>query len=288
MYKSIFGFSLWITVSSLAQRLVFNITPTILAITANTNAIAIFGVVVTIEGYVYTITSAINGMFMPRISRIYADSSGKDDAEKNIEPLFLNVGRFQYALNGLMVVGFLLLGAQFISLWMGAGFIDSYWGILLVITPGLFYNSLQIANTTMLVKNKVRLQAFINLATGITNVLISFILTSFLGAIGACLSIFIAYVLRAVIMNVVTGKVLKFNIGSFIKNCYIKMSVPIILTIITAGFVNYFITNDGWYSFILQGAIVVIVYIVYVLIFGLKKDERKSFLSNIRKKLSRR
>lgn len=288
LYKTIFSFSIWITVSMIAQRLVFSITPTILGITASTIAIATFGVVTTIEGYVYTITNAINGMFMPKISKLFADSGQEGEAEKKIKPLFLNVGRFQYALNGLIVIGFALIGKQFITLWMGSGYDAAYWGILLVIVPGLFYNSLQIANTTMLVKNKVRLQAFINLITGVTNVILSFILSSILGAIGACLSIFAAYMLRAVIMNIVTGKVLRFEIFSFIKNCYIRMSMPIVLTFVVASIINYFIPNSGWLTLVLQGGIIVLVYLAFICFLGLRKEERKVLFAKINKKIFRR
>lgn len=288
IYKEIFKFSIWVTVSLFAQRLVFNITPSILGITANSIAIAIFGVIITIEGYSYTITTAINGMFMPKISRIYANSNQENQAEENIQPLFLNVGRFQYALNGLIVVGFALVGKQFISLWMGPGYHEAYWGILLVIVPGLFYNSLQIANTTMVVQNKVKLQAFINVLTGITNVILSFILSSFIGVIGACISIFTAYSLRAIIMNIISGKVLKFDMGSFIINCYLRMSVPIILTFILAGLINYFIPNTGWLSLIVQAVIVVVIYLLFICIFALKKEERNSIFSKITKKLSKK
>ena len=51
LYKEIFDFSVWVTVASLAQRLVFNITPSVLGVTASAGAIAVFGVVTTIEGY---------------------------------------------------------------------------------------------------------------------------------------------------------------------------------------------------------------------------------------------
>ena len=47
MYKEIFSFSIWVTLSSLAQRLIFNITPSILGIVANSTSIAIFGIVAT-------------------------------------------------------------------------------------------------------------------------------------------------------------------------------------------------------------------------------------------------
>ena len=157
IYKEIFSFSVWVTVSSLAMRLVFNITPSILGVVTGTAAIAVFGIVTTIEGYTYTITTAINGMFMPKISRILT----QNDTQENLNPLFLTVGKFQFALNGLIVAGFACVGRSFIQLWMGEGYALAYYGILLVIVPGLFYNSLQIANTTMVVLKKVKVTAFL-------------------------------------------------------------------------------------------------------------------------------
>ena len=166
IYKEIFGFSVWATVASLASRMIFDITPSILGMVASSTAIAVSGIIRTIEGYSYTITSAINGMFMPRISRIYAgDTVGGD-----LNYLFLSVGKFQYILNGLIVAGFAVVGQRFITLWMGEYYSGAYEGILLVLIPGLFYNSLQIGNTSMLVTNKVKLRALVGLATGAVNV----------------------------------------------------------------------------------------------------------------------
>ena len=85
MYKDIFSFSIWVTVSSLAQRMIFNITPSILGITASSASIAVFGIVTTVESYIYTITTAINGMFMPKISRLVVED------EEKLKPLMLNV-----------------------------------------------------------------------------------------------------------------------------------------------------------------------------------------------------
>lgn len=134
LYKDIFGFSVWSTVAALAQRLIFNITPSILGVVSSAAAIAVFGIVQTIEGYAYTFTSAINGMFMPKISRIYTEG----DSEKKMMSLMMKVGRFQFALNGLIVAGFAVAGKDFIMLWMGEDYLDAYMGIVLVIIPGLF------------------------------------------------------------------------------------------------------------------------------------------------------
>lgn len=283
LYKDIFGFSIWVTVASLAQRLIFNITPTILGVVADTSAIAVFGVVTTIEGYTFTITSAINGMFMPKISRIYANK----DEEHDLTPLLLKVGKFQYVLNGLIVVGFAVLGQLFIKLWVGDSYIDAYYGILLVTIPGLFYNSLQIANTTAIVQKKVNLKAIVNVIMGFLNVILSFPLSYKFGVVGACVSIFIAYMLRVLILSVVYYKKLKINIPAFVKECYLKMSLPIILAIVLGFGVNYLIPQGGWFFFCVKGCIVVCIYAVLTFFLGFKREERKAMVDMIKSIISK-
>lgn len=274
LYKDIFGFSIWITIASLAQRLVFNITPSILGVVASSAAIAVFGIIATIEGYTYTITNAINGMFIPKISRIYT----AENASENMMPLMLKVGRFQYALSGLIAVGFAVVGKQFITLWMDASYIDAYAGILLVIIPGMFYNSLEIANTAMTVQKKVDLQAYINVAMGVVNVALSFVLSRYWGVLGACLSIFVAYMLRAVALMVVYHKVMKFNMVVFIKRCYVRMSIPMLITVAFGLAMNHWIADGGWIHLLMKAAMVCVVYLITMVLLGLDREEKAQII----------
>ena len=279
IYKEIFGFSIWVTIASLALRLIFNITPSVLGMVANAAAIAVFGIVNTIEGYTYTITNAINGMFMPRISQILT----QERAEKELNQLFLSIGKLQYGINGILVAGFFVVGKSFINLWMGTDYTEAYYGALLIIIPGLFYNSLQIANTTMVVTNKVKISALVNTGVGLLNVALSFPLSYYLGSTGACMAICIAYIVRDIVFHVVYHKVLPLDIPCFVKNCYLRMSVPVILTILTGMAMNYFIPDGGWIVFLLKAGAVAIVYMILTLLLGYSKAERKGILQYIKR-----
>ena len=279
IYKEIFGFSIWVTVATLAQRLVFNITPSVLGIVASSAAIAVFGIVTTIEGYTYTITTAINGMFMPKISRIMT----KNNAQEDLNPLFISVGKFQYALNGLIVAGLAVLGQSFIQLWMGPDYAQAYYGMLLVIVPGLFYNALQIANTTMVVMNKVRVTAIVNVLTGVTNVALSFPLSKIFGVNGACISICAAYFLRDVLLLLIYHKQLPLDIVGFMKKCYLRMSLPIAVTILCGVGINRLIPDGGWLAFLMKAAMVVVIYLGSMLILGLDKQEKHSILKMLKR-----
>ena len=271
-YKALFSFSFWTTITSLAYRLIFNITPSILGIVSDSGAIAVFGVVTTVEQYVFMISTAINGMFLPKISRIYANN----DADSDIMPLMTKVGRFQFALNCMIVVGFYTVGKQFVQLWLGAEYADAYLGVLLVIIPGVFYNSLQIANTAMVVRDKVKYQAMIMLATGVLNVSLSVVFSKYWGAVGACLSIFVAYTFRAILYHVVHARVMKLNIRRFAKECYIKMAAPVISSLAVGWGVNQLVPGAGWGSFVIKSMSVLFAFVVMTAFCYLSKNERES------------
>ena len=282
LFKSIFKFSFWITIATLSQRLIFTISPTILGIVADSGQIAIFGVVTTIEGFIYTITTAINGMFMPQISKAYVED--EENAPHNLMPLLISVGKFNFFVNGLIVAGFLLVGKDFITLWMGTDYIDAYLGILLVVAPGLFYNSLQIANTAMLVKNKVHIQAIIAMIYGVVNVALSFVFSSLYGAIGACISICIAYSLKSIIYHFVHHKIMKFNIGIFIKKCYIKVFPCLVITLLIGVTYKSFFDTNSWMKLGIAAVFITCIYCFCAFFVGLSKAERKLLIQKIKRK----
>lgn len=281
-YKEIFGFSLWTTISYVAQRLVFNATPTIIAlvVVAASSAIAVFGIVTTIEGYFYTITTAINGLFLARITRI---TNSENNSAEDLTRLTVSVGRFQFALNGLLLIGFALAGQDFINLWMGPDYNLAYYGILLVVFPGVFFNSLQIANTTLIVKNQVKPQAFIGVTTGVSNVILSLVFSRIWGVVGAALSICIAYIIRLFLTLVLIRKKTEIDLKCYFKQCYLKMAVPIVLT-----FPMYFVLRlfdwSTWLYFIVKVLIIGSVYGIMLFIFGLKKSEKMAIKMKLSKK----
>ncbi len=272
IYKDIFSFSVWVTITTLAQRLIFNITPSILGMVVNSAAIAVFGVVIQVEGYTYTITNAINGMFLPKVSKIYAAGNPDDGVTK----LLIKVGKFQYILNGLIVLEFAVIGKSFIRLWVGPEFTAAYYGILLVVIPGLFFNSLQIANTAMIVQNKVRLQAQIGVVVGITNVVLSFVFSSLWGMIGACASIFVAYMIRALATNVVSYRKLKINTLLFAKECYLKMSVPLAISLALSVGLSRLVPDGTWLVFVGKAAVIAVIYGLAVLLLGTDRADKQA------------
>ena len=96
MIKEIFAFTVWIAISSIASRLSLGMMSTVLAATQGSKSVAIFGVALTLETYVYTFSTVISGLFLPKIT-LLIESKQFD----RINDLSIRVGKFQTLLSGL-------------------------------------------------------------------------------------------------------------------------------------------------------------------------------------------
>lgn len=278
MLKDITGFSFWTTVQSIAQRFIFNITPTVLGVVSGSVGITMFGLAGTLEGYVFKFSQAINGMFMPKISRA---TLGQQTGEA-VLPLMIKVGRIVLSITALLVIGIITLGQNFIAVWLGEGYQIVYYCTVLLVLPSVMHLPQQVANTTVVVLNKVKSTGIVFTIMAVVNLILSFLFGHFWGAVGCSLSICIAYFVRTILMNVVFYKQLNINVFKFFKECHGKMAAGLLLTLICGFFIaEYLVIGSGWIRFLIQVVCLCVVYAIVMWTIGWNKYEKNLFSSTI-------
>ncbi len=256
--KLVLSFSVWVTITSLAQRLVINITPTILSAVAGSAAIAIFAVAKNLEYFAFVLTNAIRGMFMPKISRILAKN--EESSKEEILDLMIRVGRFQTYIIGLIVAGFLIVGREFIHFWVGDAYAAAFYCFLFLVVTNLVEYPQQIADTTLVATNNVKVRAFIAIGTGVGNLILSIILSSMFGAVGAACSIFVVTSLRMVANNIAYRRILRLDIKKFFKECYVSIIPSMLLTVCVGVLCNLFLPVNRLVFLVLKIGILVCTY----------------------------
>ena len=269
MFIEVAQFSVWATVRSLAYRMTYLLTPSVLGVVSNSNEIALFAPANYLEGYFYTISAAINGLFLATVSRYVASED-----EERINDLMIRVGRYQFMVMGLVFVGFFCIGRSFLSLWMGREFEGAWRCALLLFVPDMLIYSEQIANTTVVVRNKIKKQAIGYVVMAVSCVVLSVPLSSALGAYGASLAISVGFMVLFVYMNHIFKHDLNIDVEKFFKECYAKLVPPMILVAIACYFItNTIISIPGWLGLLAKGAVVSILYAV-TFAFFLNESER--------------
>ena len=282
LLKEIFSFSVWVLVNSICSRLIMNICPSILGITSGTLAITIFGFASALEGYSYTFASALDGMFMPRIARI----TYKGNNNENLLPLMIKVGRFQYHLIGLLFIGFVLVGKDFITLWLGKEYNLVYYCAVLLMLPAPFYLSQQIGKNAMIMTNNVKYLTFVNILKATINVVLATIFSYLWGVLGACVSICIAYFVRNIINMYLYQKKLNLNMKEFCTKCYGKMSLCMLIVLALGILVRHYWTATNWTFLFIKAIFVVLIYLISMWFIAYTNEE-KSIVNRLFKKIRR-
>lgn len=273
--KGIFSFSMWTFGISLAQKMRISLIPTILGIVSNSTEIAIFALSISLDGMIYTLSSALNGLFLPKVAR---EALNKDrDA---INHLMVRVGRIQLYIIWLIFSGFCIFGMSFIHLWVGDAFKNAYFILMMgtVIQPILLTE--QIAGDLVYVENKVRYTGTMIFATSIIGLVVATICARSLGALGAGFGSGFGLIIFIIWLNIFYKNNLKLNMGRFFKECHGKI-LPVLASLSATAFIAIrFIELNNWYKLI--GAVIVYVFfyfaIAYFLVFN--KEEKsivKSF-----------
>ena len=278
--KNIIVYSGWITVEKLSQRCIFAIAPTILGILSDSKAIAVFGVAISLEGYAYTFSTAIGNMFLPRISRFIAN--GRQD---EILPLMIRTGRLQLIIVSTVLLGFIILGREFLCLWLGDGFDELYLCALLLMLPAFIHTPQQVGIDAIVAMNLVGKQAKFYLLMAIVNLVLSIPLTSLFGIYGMSFSIFVAYIVRTLGNNVIFHRDMHLNIKVFFREVYERKTVMVLisLTIVCIG-ITMFMPSGFWVGFIVKALMFILAYFVVIYMFVMNSSEKQliiPFFNNI-------
>jgi O-antigen/teichoic acid export membrane protein len=180
--KELFSFSILITIVVVFEQLTLNICPTILGrVAGGTTEIAYFSVGRVLYTYVLTFAAALNGLFLPKVTRLINNSGGDMD---NVNNLMVKVGRIQLFVIGLLVIGIVTMGKEFMTLWMGKDYLPSYYVALFLSVPYIIISTQNIAFTTLMVKNKMFIQVVAGGVTAVICLVIGYILAPVYGAVG--------------------------------------------------------------------------------------------------------
>ncbi|WP_302132411.1 polysaccharide biosynthesis C-terminal domain-containing protein [uncultured Dialister sp.] len=218
------------------------------------------------------LSTAISGVYLPHVTGMVA----RKEPIRNLSELFIQIGRWQYYLLALVATGFIIFGKQFIALWAGPGFEDSYIITLLIILPFTVDLIQNIGLAIMQAMNRYDFRARIYFLTGVLNLLLAIPLGIKYGGIGCAVATGISMIVgNGFIMNWYYAKEMHLAIASFWKQIG-KISFITFMCLVIGYWVNTYIgPYGGIYPFILKVVMYTILYVVMIYFFAMNLSERE-------------
>lgn len=281
--REVLGFSGWVVVSQVAGRLIFSIAPSLIAILSTSNDVTIFGLAASLEGYVYSVASALGGMFMPSVTKVIHEQG----LGAPLQALMVRYGRMQLYIVGLVILGFFSLGSLFVKCWMGESYIEVYYCASMLILPSLVDLPQMAAGTALTAMGQVKAQALVYASTAIINMALTVPMTMHVGAMGASLAIMIAYLVRTAMFNRQYRLHLEVDPVEFYRETFSSWLLPATVPFLLGLLVSHLAMRGGWLALLALALLFSVVYGILMLRFSMNDDER-AIASAMLRRLSRR
>ena len=212
LIREISGYSFYIFMIAIVNQIFWKMGQFMSGVLISSSAVAIFSVAMNFIFYFQQGALGISSSFLPKI----AQTLDSDSSNSSFFELMKKIGRIQLFILGLVIVGFVVIGQDFIYLWVGSEFKESYLLTLLIMIPLLFPMTMTIAELAMQVLNTHKTLAINYLLMSFVNIVLTLILGKWLGLIGIALSTFISIVIfQITIPNLYYRKKLRINITKY-------------------------------------------------------------------------
>lgn len=284
LFKDIAIFSSFLAINQIIDQLNWQTDKVILGKMINSYAVAIYAVAATINTLYMNFSTAISSVFAPKIHEIV--NKKEDDMDEKLTQLFINVGRVQYMILGLVATGVIFFGKYFLKIWAGEEFVEAYPTLLLLLIPATVALCQNIGIEIQRAKNMHKFRSIAYLIMAILNILISIWFTSMWGMIGCAIGTAISTIVgNGLIMDIYYHKKLKINIILFWKNIA-SVSIAFIIPAIF-GVAVYNLNYNNILHFALCIVVYTTLYLSSIYFVGMNRIEKSYINRKLRQVISK-
>ena len=282
IFKDVISFSIWAAINSFGRVILVSVAPMILGFASpfaeGTTEITIFSNAARIESYVSLFATAFGSIFYPSISRIlFKDSDDYTKSLPEFHRFHIKIARIQVLILSIMLAGLVIFGKDFIYLWLGSGFDKSYYCMIALCLPALFFYPLQIAENAIAAVEKIKHCGLATIISTVVGIGASIGLAFPWGAIGVSIGICIGFITRTILFNIIFNRYLKINPLSFYFKSYVSFLIPVAISVVVGVILNKMLPDATWIYFLIKVFIASICYIACVCVVGLNSEERGKF-----------
>lgn len=228
-----------------------------------TTAVAIYSVGFSLHQYYMTFSTAISGVFSPRIHRIVNETKDDDALQRiRLTDLFIKVGRIQFLILALIATGLVFFGRDFIAMWAGDGYTQSYYVMLVLIVPSTVPLIQNLGIEIQRAKNKHQFRSVLYIFMAIVNLIFTAVFCPKIGVMAPALGVAISTVIaNCFIINIFYHKKCNVDILAFWKSV-VRLLLGLLVPIAVGIGLNYWFPQKSLIEF---GVCVVI----YTAVYGL-------------------
>lgn len=271
----LFIYTSYIALNVIVNQINWRVDNFILGVMTSSKTVGVFNIGSQLTMSFIAFSSAVSNIFVPKLMKMVTQGA----TSSTLTDELIVIGRMQLFVLGFVFAAFVCFGSLFIELFVGSEFKQAYWVTLIPLIPFTIVLVQSSSNAILQAMNKHKIRALILLATAIFNVILSIILVHYYGMLGAVTATAVTlFIGEVILVNIYLARVIKLEIGRFIRHVYLVSVLPISLTIVAGYYVrDYF--NATWFGLIAGCAVLMLLYGVLLYLITLNTIE-KQFIAN--------
>lgn len=267
----IFNYSVWLFITAIVQTFQWNAGQLVLGINTDTVQVAVFGVGIMLGTYYGAFAGAINTLLLPKASKMVVN----DNSPIELTNMMIKIGRICNSISFLILSSFFLFGQDFIKLWVGEQYNQSWLVALLVMIATTIPLSQSFGKSIIEAKNKVKFKALLNITTICIGVIIGFYLSRQYGIIGMILPLTISMIINSIIINIYFVRVFGFKWRLFYSRSFFWQTLVVGILVTLTMIIKTNIEINKWSSFAIYGFTYSIIYLAIYYLILFNKEEKK-------------
>ena len=285
--NALFRASLFFSAALFVQAIVYQINNSIdkvlLGSLLGGAAVTIYAIAMNIYLIYGSLSGAIRRILLPDAIKLVSD---KADGTA-ITNFVIEGGRYQFIVLIYILCGFILIGKEFINVWVGKSYDIAYYIAIILMVPTLFQLSQNVTETILDALGKRMIRSVILAIGAAFNVGITIVFIKLFGVIGAPIGTAISCVVASlIILNVYHKKVMDLQVG---RMFYEICNRTLLCAVVAMGlcFLINLIKLPNLWALITKGILFSCLYFVFMWLWGFNRNE-KAIVRNIIRKIIRR
>lgn len=280
LFKTMFTFSAAMLLQTIVNQVNQNLDSVILGAMITPERVTVYSLALTIYVAYNGIGNSISSLFTPEAARLVQRKA----RQQEIQLFNVKVGRIQLLVNTLILGGFICVGRDFITIWVGKGKEDVYLITLILLIPVCIANTLCGANSILDGYMKRMGRSIILVVMATYNVISSIIMIHFIDYWGAALGTATSVIVGQIgLMCLYYKKIFDFDIKGYFLGILRGILPAFIFGIIAGTLVGKIPCNSVLLRLVLEGITFCAVYGGILIQFGLREEERRTLFDMLRK-----
>lgn len=221
---------------------------------------------------------AFSDLMLPSVSKQIASGCTNRDLEDTV----IKVGRLEFISLGAALCGFIIIGRDFITLWLGEDFLFAWLVGVILMVPTTIPLIQNVSLSILRAKNKIGFRTVAVAIMALFNLVFTIVGVRLFGAIAACIGTAIGILFaNTIAMNIYYVKSIGLNVFRIFGGIFSRTWLCLIPPSLTLLVMNQ-LCSISWFHFGVKVLVFCFIYLILLLAWGFNENEKAEIYALLR------